>query len=408
MFIFSQFPLLSKSEKLNRLVFESRDTEKDRIILSDIPGGADAFESVARFLYGGKIELTPHNVAALRCAADYLEISDSLGADGNNLVAKTEKYLNVVVMGSWRDSITVLKTCAELTPWAEDLEIVRRCSESIAWKCSTDPHGMRWSKSGAKDWWFHDVCSLSIDTFSKVIHGVTAKGLNQALVAAAVGCYAEKWLQLTTGSDMLKTKEESQGFNQDVFAMDGKKAQRKSYRAIVQGVVNLLPPQQPGSISVKLLLKLLRVSCAVDAGSFCKTDLAKRIGVQLEKVSLPDDLLIPASGESTYDVDIVQQIVEFYLQVSSLCYFLRNLNPRPSGRRAMAASLTCLQFPCLPPSASRIVCNLLNWMFVDSAPELCKFFSPFQSQKQCFRVKHVRNYMHIKLKPPKLIKRLFQ
>lgn len=329
--------MLSKSEKLNRLVFESRDTEKDRIILSDIPGGAEAFELVARFLYGGKIELTPHNVATLRCAVDYLEMSDSLG-DGNNLVAKTEKYLNVVVMGSWRDSITVLKTCADLKPWAEDLEIVRRCSESIAWKCSTDPHGMRWSKSGVKEpalrdyWWVHDVCSLSIDSFSKVIHGLTAKGLNQALVAAAVGCYAEKWLQLTTRSDMSTTKEESQQAsftdfdNQDIFA---KKAQRKSYRAIVQGVVNLLPPQQPGSMPVKLLLKLLRVACAVDAGSFCMTDLAKRIGVQLEKVSL-DDLLIPASGESTYDVDIVQQIVEFYLQVSSLCYFLRILNPRPS------------------------------------------------------------------------------
>lgn len=77
-FIFCrQFPLLSKSEKLNRLVFESRDTEKDHIILSDIPGGADTFELVARFFYGGKFELTPYNVAALRCAADYLEMSDS-------------------------------------------------------------------------------------------------------------------------------------------------------------------------------------------------------------------------------------------------------------------------------------------------------------------------------------------
>jgi hypothetical protein len=331
-----QFPLLSKSGKLNRLVFESRDTEKDRIVLSDIPGGAEAFELVARFLYGAKFELTPQNVATLRCAGEYLEMSDSLG-DGN-LIAKTENYLNFVVMGSWRDSITVLKTCSELAPWAEDLEIVRRCSESIAWKCSTDPHGIRWSfssnRDSLRDWWFDDVCSLSIDMFSKVIHAVIGKGLNQALLSAAVGCYAEKWLQLTKGSDMsttLKTKEESQqasfvaftGFNQDIVAKDAKQAQHKN-RAIVQGVVHLLPPQ-PDSMSVKFLLKLLRVACAVDAGSFCKTDLAKRIGVQLEKVSL-DDLLIPAySTESAFDVDIVQQIVEFYLQVK----LIRNLNRKP-------------------------------------------------------------------------------
>lgn len=308
-------------------MFESRDTEKDQIVLSDIPGGAEAFELVARFLHGARFELTPQNVAALRCAGEYLEMSDSLG-DGN-LVAKAENYLNFVVMGSWRDSITVLKTCSELLPWAEDLEIVRRCSESVAWKCSTDPHGIRWSVSSNRDslrnWWFDDVCSLSIDMFSKVIHAMIGKGLNQALVAAAVSCYAEKWLQLTKGSDMsttLKTKDESQqasfmaftGLNQDIVALGAKQARHKN-RGILQGVVHLLPLQLD-SMSVKFLLKLLRVACAVNAGSLCKTDLAKRIGVQLEKVSV-NDLLIPAySTESTFDVDIVQQIVEFYLQVS--------------------------------------------------------------------------------------------
>ncbi|XP_024374724.1 root phototropism protein 3 [Physcomitrium patens] len=328
-FLLHKFPLLSRSGKLNRLVFESRDTEKDRIALSDIPGGAEAFELIASFLYGGRLELNPSNVATVRCAAEYLEMLDNVG-DGN-LVTKTENYMNYVVMGSWRDSIAVLKTCSSLKPWADDLEIVRRCSESIAWKCSTDPQGTRWSfntKAGAReaprDWWFDDVCSLDIDTFSKVIHGVILKGMNQALVGAAIEYYAEKWLQLTKGSDMsttLKRKEELQasfmaftGFNQDIIAKDAKQAQTKN-RAIVQGIVNLIP-SQPDSTSVKFLLKLLRVACLVNAGSFCRTDLAKRIGSQLEKVSL-DDLLIPACGESTYDVDIVQQIVEFYLQDQS-------------------------------------------------------------------------------------------
>lgn len=222
----------------------------------------------------------------------------------------------------------MLKTCSELAPFADDLEIVRRCSESVAWKCSTDPHGIRWSFSGKeslRDWWFRDVCSLSIDTFSKVIQALTSKGLNQTLLAAVVGCYAEKWLPLSPCSDMLttlKTKVESQqasfvaftGFNQDIVARDSKKAQHKSYRATIQGIVRLLP--QPETLSVKLLLKLLRVACAVDAGTLCKTDLVKRIAPHLDELSL-EDLLIPASGESTFDVDVVQQILEFYLQVSS-------------------------------------------------------------------------------------------
>ncbi|KAG0590398.1 hypothetical protein KC19_1G096700 [Ceratodon purpureus] len=328
-FVFNKFPLISKSGKLNRLVFESRNTKEDRIVLPNIPGGPQAFELVARFLFGEKVELTPRNAAAIRCAAEYLEMTEKLGE--GNLVMKAEHYLNYQVLDSWRDCITVLKTCSELTPWAEDLEIVRRCTDAIAHKCSSDPpHGMRWSGSSsstkARDWWFDDVCSLSIDFFSKVIHSVTGKG--QALVPAAVGYYAENWLQLTKGSDMsttlklTKSEEPSQaasfmaftGFNQDIVAKDATQAQHKS-RAILQGIVNLLPSQLD-STPVKFLLKLVRVACLVNAGTLCKTDLAKRIGSQLEKVSL-DDLLIPSSDESTYDVDIVHQIVEFYIQEQS-------------------------------------------------------------------------------------------
>jgi len=149
-------------------------------------------------------------------------------------------------------------------------------------------------------------------------------------VASAVGYYAEKWLQLTKGSDMsttmkLTAKESESpqaasfmaftGFNQDIVAKDARQTQHKN-RAILQGIVNLLPAGTTPSLSVKFLLKLLRGACLVHAGSYCKTDLAKRIASQLEKVSL-DDLLIPAAGESTYDVDVVQQIVEFYVQDQS-------------------------------------------------------------------------------------------
>ncbi|CAK9868112.1 unnamed protein product [Sphagnum jensenii] len=332
-----KFPLLSRSGRLNRLVFESRDTEKEPILLHDIPGGPAAFEMAARFLYHGSPEITPSNVAILRCAAEYLEMADSLNGDGGNLVMKTENYLNSVVVGSWKDSICVLKTCSDLKPWAEDLEIVRRCCESVAWKASTDPHGIRWSfssKAGAlqdaaaaaapRDWWFNDVSALSIDIFSKLISAVNLKGMHYAMVAAAVVYYAEKWLpgllREPTMSTTSKGKpaEKKGSFTAFKAEKDVSKLQLK-HRATLQGIVSMIPPQQD-AVSCSFLLRLLRVACMVNAGSLCKTDLERRIGMQLDSVLLPD-LLIPAHGNSSdtlYDTDVVQHILDQYLHEQSL------------------------------------------------------------------------------------------
>jgi hypothetical protein len=344
-----QFPLISKSAKLNRLVFELRDPAKDRIALHDMPGGAEAFENAVRFLYGNGVQLTSANVAALRCSAEFLEMNESLAGDAS-LVAKTEQYLNHNVVGSWKDSIAVLRSCSDLKPWAEELEIVRRCSESVAWKASTDPHGLRWSYSkttGGRDhaprgWWFDDVCSLYIDTFSKVVNAVTAKGMDYTMVAAVVVQYAEKWLGLAKeGKASAKSSQDSSprshgsmiaftGFSQDVSSKK---------RAILQGIVSLLPSQRD-SISCKFLLKLLRSASAVNAGLMCKTDLARRIGTQLEKVSV-DELLIPAyspGSDGVHDIDVVIQIVEHYLQEQSSAS--PRVSPKASAGKSSISSVT--------------------------------------------------------------------
>lgn len=131
-FYLPKSPLITTSGTLHRMVLELRGANKDRVSLKDIPGGAEAFENVVRFMHGQNVPITSVNVASLRCAADFLEINDVLGEGG--LVATTENYLNHVVLGSWKDSINVLRSCSDLEPWAEELEIVRRCSESVAWK----------------------------------------------------------------------------------------------------------------------------------------------------------------------------------------------------------------------------------------------------------------------------------
>ena len=81
-----QFPLLSKSAFLARLIEENADQEECVIKLNDIPGGAKSFELIARFCYGVKIELSPANVVYLRCASEHLEMTEEVAED--NLIAQ--------------------------------------------------------------------------------------------------------------------------------------------------------------------------------------------------------------------------------------------------------------------------------------------------------------------------------
>ncbi|CAK9878280.1 unnamed protein product [Sphagnum jensenii] len=236
-----KFPLLSRSGRLNRLVFESRDTEKDCINMDDMPGGGDAFELAVKFCYGITVKITPRNVAALRCAAEYLEMTEEF--EQHNLVTRAEAFLTSEVVTSWKKSITVLQTCEKLLPWAKELHIVKRCIESVAWKACTDPRGIRWSYSSSSsssspssscssassacvlsspstttssthsasstaaaatttssmqqiphDWWFEDASSLSLESFGYVMSAIRVKGMRPELMGAAVVYYAHKWV----------------------------------------------------------------------------------------------------------------------------------------------------------------------------------------------------------------------
>ncbi|KAL5987976.1 hypothetical protein ACLOJK_035738 [Asimina triloba] len=105
------FPLMPRSGLLERLIGEALNERKgDCVIrLPDIPGGNQSFELVARFCYGVNLELTAANVGCLRCAAEYLEMSEEYGE--GNLISQTEFFLNQVVSRSWKDSIKALQTC---------------------------------------------------------------------------------------------------------------------------------------------------------------------------------------------------------------------------------------------------------------------------------------------------------
>ncbi|XP_037455603.1 coleoptile phototropism protein 1-like [Triticum dicoccoides] len=368
-----KYPMISRSGKMGRVIYESATSaasasaaalDPDTAVaeLDDLPGGADSFELAARFCYGMAVDLTASNISGLRCAAEYLEMTEDL--EEGNLIFKTEAFLSYVVLSSWRDSIVVLKSCEGLSPWAENLQIVRRCSESIAWKACANPRGVRWAYTGAgsgrpprsgaasprwnnaggggggskesspgrqpvppSDWWFEDVSVLRIDHFVRVVTAIKVKGMRFDLIGAAITHYASKWLpgltkdvpHAVSGVDEQWAQVSAAGGLHMIIAGPGGKddvatsAPAREQRMVVESLISIIPPQRD-SVSCGFLLRLLRLAIMLKAAPALVTELEKRVGMQLEQAALPD-LLIPSVGraDTAYDVDLVQRLVEHFL-----------------------------------------------------------------------------------------------
>ncbi|PIN12733.1 hypothetical protein CDL12_14655 [Handroanthus impetiginosus] len=131
-FSLHKFMLVAKSNHIRKLIIESKEADLTRINLSDIPGGPEIFEKAAKFCYGVNFEITVHNVAALRCAAEYLQMTDKYC--DNNLAGRTEDFLSQVALTSLSGALVVLKSCEDLLPMAEDLKIVQRCVDTASAK----------------------------------------------------------------------------------------------------------------------------------------------------------------------------------------------------------------------------------------------------------------------------------
>ena len=117
--------LVAKSNYIRKLILESNEPDLTRIDLSGIPGGPEIFEKAAKFCYGVNFEITIHNVAALRCAAGYLQMTDKYC--DSNLTGRAEDFLSQVALSSLSGALVVLKSCEDLLPMAEELNIVKRC-----------------------------------------------------------------------------------------------------------------------------------------------------------------------------------------------------------------------------------------------------------------------------------------
>lgn len=308
-----QFPLLSKSNRLQKLVSEASEENSDEICLVDFPGGPKAFEICAKFCYGMIVTLNAYNVVAARCAAEYLEMTENV--DRGNLIFKIEVFLNSSIFRSWKDSIIGLQTTKSLLPWSEDLKIVGRCIDSIASKTSVDPAHVSWSytfnrklaeadkiiedgmkyrdktESVPKDWWVEDICELDIDLYKRVMLAVKSKGrMDGAVIGEALKTYAVRWLP---------------------DSIDALVSDAHTWRniSLVETIICLLPTDKGMGCSCSFLLKLLKVAILVGTDESLREDLVKRISLKLHEAYV-SDLLIPARSPqiTIYDVELVRSI----------------------------------------------------------------------------------------------------
>ncbi|CAF2163256.1 hypothetical protein BRARA_G01158 [Brassica rapa] len=299
-FYLHKFPLLSKSARLQKLIAATVDEQSDaaEINIPDIPGGPPAFEICAKFCYGMTVTLNAYNVVAARCAAEYLEMYESI--ESGNLVYKIEFFFNSSVFRSWKDSIVVLQTTRTLRPWSEDAKkIDERCLESIASKAAVEPARVDWSytynrrkvsndNGVARDWWVEDLAELSIDLYKRVVSTIRRKGgVSPEVIGEALEVYAAKRIQIDDDDDV------------------------DEQRCLLETLVSLLPSEKQ-SVSCGFLVKLLKSSVSLED---VRRKLSRRIGEKLEEASV-DDLLIRDSSEgceTVYDIDIVETLIDEFI-----------------------------------------------------------------------------------------------
>ncbi|XP_022739964.1 BTB/POZ domain-containing protein At5g67385-like [Durio zibethinus] len=314
-FSLHKFPLVSKCGYIRKVVSESNDADLSVIEIPDVPGGAESFELAAKFCYGINFEISTENIAMLRCAAEYLEMTEDYAV--GNLVGRTEAYLNEVALKSLAGAVSVLHASENLLPIAEKVKLVGRCIDAIAYLAckesqfcmsgrseSGNESAMASAISNSKpivDWWAEDIAVLRIDIFQRVLIAMIARGFKQYALGPVLMLYAQKALR-----------------GLEIFGKGRKKIeprQEHEKRVVLETIVSLLP-REKNAMSVSFLSVLLRAAIYLETTVACRLDLEKRMALQLGQAVL-DDLLIPAysfTGDTLFDVDTVQRIMMNYLE----------------------------------------------------------------------------------------------
>lgn len=300
-FSLHKFMLVAKSNYIRKLIIESEESDLTRIDLSDIPGGPEIFEKAARFCYGVNFEINVHNIAALHCAAEFLQMNDNY-CDGN-LAGRTEEFLSQVALTSLSRAVLVLKSCQRLLPFADELGIVQRCVEAVGSKACSEAN---FPSRSPPNWWTEELAILDVDFFGKVIAAMKQRGAKALTLASALISYTERALR-----ELVRDHS-----GESVKAANlGDSDSQAEKRQLLQSIVSLFPSEK-AAFPIKFLCCLLRCAIFLEASSSCKKELEKRISDILEHVTV-DDLLVLSftyDGERLLDLDSVRRIISGFVE----------------------------------------------------------------------------------------------
>ncbi|KAK9707060.1 hypothetical protein RND81_07G170000 [Saponaria officinalis] len=383
-----KFPLISRSGLLEKRIGQSKSEEGSNCIvkLEDVPGGSKSIELVAKFCYGMKLEITSLNVVALRCAAEYLEMTEEYGE--GNLISQTEAFLSEV-FNSWTDSMQALGTCEEVLTQAEKVHVVSRCINSLAIKACSDPNLSGWPISGQSksskdkpmwngisyankmgptfnDWWYQDTSSLSFLLYKRFIKAVEARGMKPEKVSGSIMHYANKNIPLMNKQTNFIDENETSSTQSNQTHLESDQKQ------LLEEIVNILPTQK-GVTPTKFLLKLLKTAMSLHTSPSCVENLEKRVGLQLDQASLVD-LLIPNTSESIetlYDLDCVQRIVDHFVQMQ--------LNVSETSSPVIIEDIGQSISASQPISSMTLVAELVDSYLAEVAPDVNVKPPKFQS-----------------------------
>ncbi|XP_051142712.1 root phototropism protein 2-like isoform X2 [Andrographis paniculata] len=291
--------LVGKSNLIRKMILESNKEGGEealitRMDLSEIPGGPEIFEKAAKFCYGVNFEITVHNVAALMCAAEYLEMTDK------NLAVRSEDFLSQVALTSLSGALVVLKSCQDLLPIAANIGIVQRCAEIASAKACVEAN---FPSRSPPNWWTEELTILDIDFFAKIITSMKSRGAKGLTLASAIITYTERSLR---------------DLSHDHYASNLKLADsdiRSQQRELVESIVALLPPDKT-VFPINFLCSLLKTSIFLKTDIRCKNELEKRVSVILEHVTV-DDLLVLSftpDGSRLFDLESVRRIISGFVE----------------------------------------------------------------------------------------------
>ncbi|CAO2817878.1 unnamed protein product [Amaranthus hypochondriacus] len=299
-FSLHKFMLVAKSNYIRRLILESKESDLAKIDLSDIPGGAETFEKAAKFCYGVNFEITVHNVVALRCAAEYLQMTDKFC--DNNLASRTEDFLSQVALTNLSGAVIVLKTCEALLPFSLELNIVQRSVDVISVKACSEA---TFPSRNPPNWWTDELSILDIASFQKVITAMKSRGAKTLTMASAIITYAERSLR-----DLVRDHS-----GNGIKSFDSANSElRIRQRDVLESIIAILPSEK-AAFPINFLCSLLRCAIFLKASTSCKNELEKRISAILEHVTV-DDLLVLSftyDGESLFDLESVRRVISGFV-----------------------------------------------------------------------------------------------